>query len=290
MEPGNRLEKEEEAKNNYLPLLCKTKSILLLDDEVDVVSIIKHYLQRQGFVVYVFTNPLLALDHFQLNYQNYDLVISDTRMHSMTGVEFARKVRKINRSIKILLMSAFDTDNESYLTKLLLSIKIDGFFHKPISPDELINVFKRYLCNNKSQSQPEQQQSQKMRNSTTIIPQYPMFPPSSLETIVKAKEEKAYNYNRFKRTLYYLINGTKGGHNRARILETLNLHPTNANQIAYKLKLHYKTILYHLSILSHYKLILNDRKESYGATYFLTPNMRKNYHVFLEIKYKLREG
>src|SRR5918911_1187222 len=233
MESGDGLEIVQE-ENNDLPPLCKIKSILLLDDEVDVLSIIKHSLQTQGFVVYVFTNPLLALDHFQLNYQNYDLVISDTRMPSMTGVEFARKVRKINPSIKILLMSAFDTDNESYLTQLLLSIKIDGFFHKPISQDELINVFKRYLCNNKSQSQPEQQQSQKMRNSTIIIPQYPMFPPSSLETIVKAKEEKAYNYNQFKRTLYYLINCTKGGHNRARILEILNLHPTNANQIAYK--------------------------------------------------------
>ena len=101
-------------------LLSRSKSILLLDDEVDIVSIIKHSLQAQGLNVYSFTHPLLALEHFQLNSKNYGLVLSDIRMPSMTGFEFARKIRKINPSTKILLMSAFDSDKDLHFSTFLI--------------------------------------------------------------------------------------------------------------------------------------------------------------------------
>lgn len=127
-------------------LLSKSKSILLLDDEVDIVSIIKHSLQGQGFSVYAFTDPLLAVKHFQLNSKNYGLVLSDIRMPGMTGFEFARKVRKLSPSIKILLMSAFDIDKDLRFSKHLSSTKIvDGFIQKPISPNELIRIIEKYF-------------------------------------------------------------------------------------------------------------------------------------------------
>ena len=124
-------------------LLSRSKSILLLDDEVDIVSIIKHSLQAQGLNVYSFTHALLALEHFQLNSKNYGLVLSDIRMPSMTGFEFARKIRKINPSTKILLMSAFDSDKDLHFSKLFSSAKIDGFIQKPISPNELIRLIQK---------------------------------------------------------------------------------------------------------------------------------------------------
>jgi DNA-binding transcriptional ArsR family regulator len=93
---------------------------------------------------------------------------------------------------------------------------------------------------------------------------------------------------RFKRVLWYLIGSTKGGVNRAKILEFLNNRPANTNQIATELKLDYKTVLHHLKVLSENGLIITDNKESYGATYFLTPLMEKNYSSFKSILAKIR--
>jgi DNA-binding transcriptional ArsR family regulator len=92
---------------------------------------------------------------------------------------------------------------------------------------------------------------------------------------------------RFKRVLWYLIGSTKGGANRARILELINSHPANPNQISTELKLAYKTIIHHLSVLTENGLIITDNKESYGATYYLTPLMEKNYNSFMEILAKI---
>lgn len=88
---------------------------------------------------------------------------------------------------------------------------------------------------------------------------------------------------RFKRVLWYLIGSTKGGVNRAKIIDLINSHPANANQIASELQLDYKTVIHHLRILSNNGLTVTDNKDSYGATYFLTPLMEKNYSSFMEI-------
>ncbi len=88
---------------------------------------------------------------------------------------------------------------------------------------------------------------------------------------------------RFKRVIWYMIGSTRGGANRAKIIDLINLHPANANQIASELTLDYKTVIHHLRVLSDNGLVITDNKESYGATYFLTPLMEKNYASFREI-------
>jgi DNA-binding transcriptional ArsR family regulator len=92
---------------------------------------------------------------------------------------------------------------------------------------------------------------------------------------------------RFRRTLWYLICSTKGGTNRARILAFINSKPANPNQIASELELDYKTVIHHLKVLSENGLVITDNKEAYGATYFLTPLMEKNYPVLDEIMAKI---
>jgi DNA-binding response OmpR family regulator len=48
-----------------------TGAILMLDDEFDIVNIFTLALERQGFQVVGFTDPMLALDHFQKNSEQY---------------------------------------------------------------------------------------------------------------------------------------------------------------------------------------------------------------------------
>ena len=86
--------------------------------------------------------------------------------------------------------------------------------------------------------------------------------------------------------LGWLIAGTRGGVTRAKIIETLQENPQNANQLANLLGMDYRTIRHHLKILQKNRIItsVGDR---YGATYFLSQAMEDNYGVFEEIKSKI---
>ena len=118
------------------------KIVLVLDDELDVVAVMKHSLQKHGYHVFGFTDPLLALEHLMINSKDYSLVISDIRMTVMNGLEFVKKVREILPSIKILLMSAFDI-KDSQFSKILLPLKVDGCIQKPISLKVMIRILQK---------------------------------------------------------------------------------------------------------------------------------------------------
>ncbi|MHA2016090.1 MAG: winged helix-turn-helix domain-containing protein [Candidatus Thorarchaeota archaeon] len=85
-----------------------------------------------------------------------------------------------------------------------------------------------------------------------------------------------------KRVLWWLIAGTKGGINRARILQALRDRPYNANQLAEILNLDYKTVRHHLDILIEHQLIVA-QGDGYGRMYFLSTEFEQSYNEFLEI-------
>lgn len=118
--------------------------IQVVDDEFDIVNIIKLYLQGIGFNVFGFTDSSLAFEHFQINCKNYILVISDIRMPGMNGFEFVQKIREINPAINVLLMSAFEV-NSTELSARLEEAKIDGFIQKPVSLHELNKIVQKQL-------------------------------------------------------------------------------------------------------------------------------------------------
>ena len=120
--------------------MANSKHILVLDDDFDIVSLIKISLQKSHFNVFAFTDPFLALEHFELNSKNYGLVLSDVRMPGMPGFEFVRKVREIEPDVKILLMSAFEISDLEFSRALPSDTKIDGFVQKPVSPKDLVRV------------------------------------------------------------------------------------------------------------------------------------------------------
>jgi DNA-binding transcriptional ArsR family regulator len=85
-----------------------------------------------------------------------------------------------------------------------------------------------------------------------------------------------------KKMLWWLIAGTKGGVNRARIIQTLHQRPYNARQLAEKLELNYKTIRHHIKLLEDNNVITSSG-EKYGAMYFLSSEMEDNYKLFQRI-------
>jgi CheY-like chemotaxis protein len=125
-------------------MALENRSVLVLDDEFDIINLIKQSLSRIGLHVYAFTDPFLALEHFRINCKNYILLVSDIRMPGMNGFEFVRKAREIIPTIKVLLMSAFEV-NSTELSAGLGGAKIDGFIQKPISLHQLNNVIQEHI-------------------------------------------------------------------------------------------------------------------------------------------------
>lgn len=76
-------------KNSHSPVY-----VAVIDDEVDLVSLFKDALsQIDGVEVFGFSDPHLAIEHFQINHHNYRVVISDYRMPGMTGIQLRENER-----------------------------------------------------------------------------------------------------------------------------------------------------------------------------------------------------
>lgn len=82
--------------------------------------------------------------------------------------------------------------------------------------------------------------------------------------------------------LQWLIAGTRGGVNRARIIHAIHDEPRNANQLSTLLGVDYRTIRYHLDVLVKNRLVTS-MGETYGTLYFLAFELEEHYDVFEEI-------
>lgn len=82
--------------------------------------------------------------------------------------------------------------------------------------------------------------------------------------------------------LWYLIAGTRGGENRARIVHALDDRPYNANQLASHLDLEYNTVRYHLDMLIDHN-VLETGGDDYGKLYFFTEQFEHHYEQFERI-------
>jgi CheY-like chemotaxis protein len=125
-------------------LLPGRHSVLLVDDELDIINTIRRWLQADGFKVYGFADPLQALQYFQNNCDQIDLVLADIRMRKMNGYELVKKIKAIRPETKVIFMTALETDHQE-LSKELPTIRIDGFISKPGSLEKLVSDIKKII-------------------------------------------------------------------------------------------------------------------------------------------------
>ena len=85
-------------------------SVMVVDDEEELANLFRTYLERSGFNSVSFTDPLSALDHYSQNHDKYSVVIMDWKMPNLDGIQFAKKIREYNTTVKILLMTAYVVD------------------------------------------------------------------------------------------------------------------------------------------------------------------------------------
>jgi len=108
-----------------------SKTVLVVDDEERLVSLLKAYLSQEGFRVITADNGRNAL--FQARHENPDLIILDIMMPEMDGYEFMRLNSK-ERDTPVILLTAKIEESDKVLG---LELGADDYVTKPFSPREL---------------------------------------------------------------------------------------------------------------------------------------------------------
>jgi len=107
--------------------------ILLVEDDKPLNSTVCTFLSQRGFEV---TGCLSANDAFNAMYGvMFDLIISDIMMPEIDGFEFAENVRRLNKDIPILFMTARDDFSAK---ERGFRLGIDDYMVKPVDLDELV--------------------------------------------------------------------------------------------------------------------------------------------------------
>ena len=129
-----------------------TLSVVIVDDEKDILTVLKHGLEKVGLKVEIFTEPKSALQHIECaDGRAVNLVVSDIRMPGMSGVALTKKVKKLHPQIGVILMTAFEIDKKEF-DKVMPSIPVDGFLTKPFTIAKLQETIAKYQVANFNQA------------------------------------------------------------------------------------------------------------------------------------------
>lgn len=129
-----------ESSNKLHESLTHNPSIMVVDDEPDVLLTYESFLSNAGFNVSTFEEPYKALAEFTSNPRLYDLIILDIRMENLNGLQLYQCMKAINPTSKLLFASALDAAKE--LTSILPDIQSQDIIKKPVDRENFIKTVK----------------------------------------------------------------------------------------------------------------------------------------------------
>ncbi|PTX63223.1 two-component system alkaline phosphatase synthesis response regulator PhoP [Melghirimyces profundicolus] len=109
------------------------KKVLVVDDETSIVKLVQFNLEKEGYQVEVATDGEMALE--KVKNENPDLLVLDLMLPKMDGLEVCKQVRRENRHLPILMLTA---KTEEFDKVLGLELGADDYMTKPFSPRELV--------------------------------------------------------------------------------------------------------------------------------------------------------
>ncbi|MCT7541980.1 response regulator transcription factor [Aliarcobacter cryaerophilus] len=120
------------------------KKVLLVEDDLQIQSLIVDYLKDYGFIVTAFDNPKDVLEDFKLN-SDYSIIILDLMLPFMDGFDLFNKLKEIKNIPIIISTARGDIGNKIHGFEL----GADDYLAKPYEPRELVlrieSILKRNL-------------------------------------------------------------------------------------------------------------------------------------------------
>lgn len=111
------------------------KSILLVDDDENLLDMLKEYLETRGYLCFTATNGEDALKTLNTNY--IGLAIIDVRMPRMSGLKLLSTIKSVMRDFPVILMTGFELSQKEIAT---MQYKADAYVTKPFSMDYIVRL------------------------------------------------------------------------------------------------------------------------------------------------------
>ncbi len=137
------IEKEtgvEDKTNSTIPK--GTERVLFIDDEMMIVVIASQMLERLGYTVTAKTCSTNALESFEIQPDNFDLIILDMIMPEISGDKLTIKLKAIRPDIPVIICTGFSRNLTAKKTK---SMGINAVITKPIVINDLANIIRDVL-------------------------------------------------------------------------------------------------------------------------------------------------
>ena len=123
------------------------KKVLLVEDDLQMQSLIVDYLKDYGFIVTAFDNPKDVLEDFKLS-SNYSIIILDLMLPFMDGFDLFNKLKEIKNIPIIISTARGDIGNKIHGFEL----GADDYLAKPYEPRELVLRIESILKRNSTKS------------------------------------------------------------------------------------------------------------------------------------------
>lgn len=108
--------------------------ILAIDDETDILDVVRTTLESAGFKVHVTSNPRDGLKFYEEHWRDVDLVLLDFLMPDMTGDLVFESMQRVNPDVRVILLTAY----EDTVARKLFAEGLRGYIQKPFYVDDLI--------------------------------------------------------------------------------------------------------------------------------------------------------
>ncbi|MBW2337368.1 MAG: PAS domain S-box protein [Deltaproteobacteria bacterium] len=142
--PASAKEVLRDEEGSPAMLVKGTGTILLIDDEKMILEVGLELLEELGYTVLSAMSGQEAIDVFQKDQDNIDLVIMDMIMPGMGGGETFDRLKEINPEVKVLLSSGYSINGQA--TKIIRR-GCDGFIQKPFNMNLLAEKIQKILVN-----------------------------------------------------------------------------------------------------------------------------------------------
>jgi CheY-like chemotaxis protein len=145
--PGSSMVKAKEKKENSRPLEKMQKgseTVLLVDDEEEIINVGKNFLEKLGYKALVARNGLEAVEIFRLYKDEISLVVLDLIMPEMNGKQAFADIKSIQADAKVLISTGYAVDDK---IEGFLNQGCHGFIQKPFSLFEFSSALRKILDN-----------------------------------------------------------------------------------------------------------------------------------------------
>ncbi len=138
----SKITKKEETPKSFEQMQKGSETILLVDDENEVLNVGKNYLDKLGYTPLLARNGLEAVEIFKLYKADISLVVLDLIMPIMNGRQAFTKIKEIKEDTKVLISTGYTVDDkvEKFITE-----GCNGFIQKPFSMNEFAAALRKIL-------------------------------------------------------------------------------------------------------------------------------------------------